>query len=64
MGPTLFYQTSNIREHHFYTSNEFEQLNFGLERTDVRHRTQKAFTRLFIEHTQTSFFLPLKIERT
>ena len=77
MGPTPFYRTSMELEHPFSsilfrTSNklehvhllmiELEHLNFGFERTNIEHRTQKAFTnftKLFIEQTRTSFFRTL-----
>ena len=58
MGRTPFYQTSNELECVHLLMIELKHLDFGLDRTNIEHRTQKAFakfTKSFIEQTQTSF---------
>ena len=54
--------TSNKLEGVHLLTFELKHLNFGFERTDIEHRTQKALTKFmksFIEQTQTSLFRTL-----
>ena len=49
----IIFQTSNKLEHVHLSMIKLEHLNFGFERKYIKHRTQKAFTELFIEQTRT-----------
>ena len=58
-GSNTIFRISNESEHVHLLKIVFEHLNYGFQQTDIEHRTQKAFNKLFIKQTWTSFFWTL-----